>query len=45
MIMTTAEATRPAVMKGLVGGADGYLTKPLKSENLLKGVRTVLGLA
>ena len=45
VIMTTAEATRPAVMKGLVGGADGYLTKPLKSENLLKGVRTVLGLA
>jgi CheY-like chemotaxis protein len=45
VIMTTAEASRPAVMKGLVGGADGYLTKPLKSENLLKGVRTVLGLA
>jgi DNA-binding response OmpR family regulator len=32
-------------MRGLVGGADGYLTKPLKGENLLKAVRTVLGLA
>jgi two-component system OmpR family response regulator len=44
VIMTTAEATRESVMRGLVGGADGYLTKPLKSENLLKAVRTVLGL-
>ena len=43
VIMTTAEATRESVMRGLVGGADGYLTKPLKSENLLKAVRTVLG--
>ena len=45
VIMTTAEATRASVMKGLVGGADGYITKPFKDENLLKGVRTVLGLA
>jgi CheY-like chemotaxis protein len=44
VIMTTAEATRESVMRGLVGGADGYLTKPLKGENLLKAVRTVLGL-
>ena len=45
VIMTTAEASRESVMRGLVGGADGYLTKPLKGENLLKAVRTVLGLA
>ncbi len=45
VIMTTAEATRESVMRGLVGGADGYLTKPLKGENLLKAARTVLGLA
>ena len=45
VIMTTAEATRASVMKGLIGGADGYITKPFKSENLLKGVRTVLGIA
>ena len=44
VIMTTAEATREGVMRGLIGGADGYLTKPLKGENLLKGARTVLGL-
>ena len=44
VIMMTAEASRESVMRGLVGGADGYLTKPLKSENLLKAVRTVLGL-
>jgi two-component system OmpR family response regulator len=45
VVMITAEASRESVMRGLVGGADGYLTKPLKSENLLKAVRTVLGLA
>ena len=45
VIMTTAEATRGSVMRGLVGGADGYLTKPFKGENLLKAARTVLGLA
>ena len=44
VIMTTAEATRASVTKGLVGGADGYLTKPFKGENLVKGVRSVLGL-
>jgi len=44
VIMTTAEASRESVMRGLGGGADGYLTKPLKGENLLKAVRTVLGL-
>lgn len=44
VIMTTAEATRAAVTRGLVGGADGYLTKPFKTEILLKAARTVLGL-
>ena len=44
VIMTTAEANRASVTKGLVGGADGYITKPFKGENLLKGVKTVLGL-
>ena len=44
VIMTTAEATRASVMRGLVGGADGYLTKPFKTDILLKGVRTVLGI-
>ncbi len=44
VIMITAEATRAAVTRGLVGGADGYLTKPLKGEILLKAVNTVLGL-
>ena len=44
VIMTTAQATRAAVARGLVGGADGYLTKPFRAENLVKAVRTVLGL-
>lgn len=45
VIMTTAEATRAAVTRGLVGGADGYLTKPFKTDILVKAVRTVLGIA
>jgi CheY-like chemotaxis protein len=45
VIMVTAEAKRDSVMRGLTGGADGYITKPFKKEKLLAGVRAVLGLA
>jgi two-component system OmpR family response regulator len=44
VIMLTAEATREAVLKGLVGGADGYVTKPFQIDRLVKAVNTVLGL-
>ena len=44
VIMLTAKATRDDVMRGLVGGADGYITKPFDSEVLIIGVRAVLGL-
>jgi len=44
VIMLTAEATREAVLKGLVGGADGYVTKPFQVDRLVKAVNTVLGL-
>jgi two-component system OmpR family response regulator len=44
VIMLTAEATREAVLKGLVGGADGFVTKPFKIDRLVKAVETVLGL-
>ncbi len=44
VIMLTAKATREAVLKGLAGGADGYVTKPVESETLIKAVRAVLGL-
>jgi CheY-like chemotaxis protein len=45
VIMLTGKATRQAVIKGLVAGADGYLTKPFEPEQVLRAVRTVLGLA
>ena len=32
-------------MRGLAGGADGYVTKPFEMETLLKGVKSVLGLS
>jgi two-component system OmpR family response regulator len=44
VIMLTAEATREAVLKGLVGGANGYVTKPFQIDGLLKAVNMVLGL-
>ncbi|HXM82821.1 MAG TPA: response regulator [Burkholderiales bacterium] len=44
IIMLTAMTTREAVLKGLILGADGYITKPFDLEVLLKAVKTVLGL-
>jgi CheY-like chemotaxis protein len=43
VIMVTSKATREAVLTGLARGADGYLTKPVEPETLLKAVRAVLG--
>lgn len=43
VIMLTAKATREAVLKGLAGGADGYITKPFEAEALIKAVQAVLG--
>lgn len=45
VIMFTADAQRESVMRGLMGGADGYITKPFERANLLDGVNAVLGLA
>lgn len=44
VIMLTGKATREAVLQGLAGGADGYITKPFEPEALMAAVRTVLGL-
>lgn len=45
VIMLTAEATREAVLKGLQGGADGYVTKPFEVDALMSAVKAVLGLS
>jgi len=42
--MLTGKATREAVLKGLLGGADGYVTKPFDIEALFKAVKSVIGL-
>lgn len=44
VIMLTAEATREAVLHGLKGGADGYVTKPFEAEGLVTAVKAFLGL-
>lgn len=44
VIMLTGQAQREDVVRGLAGGADGYITKPFDRDVLLTGIRTVLGL-
>jgi two-component system OmpR family response regulator len=44
IVMLTSMATREAVLKGIAGGADGYVTKPFEMDVLMKAVHTVLGL-
>jgi CheY-like chemotaxis protein len=45
VVMLTAEATRQAVLKGLLAGADGYVTKPFDPEAVTLAVKAVLGLS
>jgi len=44
VIMLTGMAQREDVLRGLAGGADGYITKPFDRDALLTGIRSVLGL-
>lgn len=44
IIMLTAEANREAVLKGILGGADGYITKPFQVAPLVSAIKAVLGL-
>lgn len=44
VIMLTGHAQREDVMRGLAGGADGYITKPFDRDVLLTAIRAVLGL-
>lgn len=44
VIMLTGTATREVVLKGLLGGADGHITKPFKIHALVRAVKAVLGL-
>ena len=44
VIMLTGEATREAVLKGILGGADGYITKPFDIHHMVRAVKAVLGL-
>lgn len=45
VLMLTAKATREAVLKGLAGGANGYITKPFQPDALIEAVKTVLGIS
>jgi len=44
VIMLTAQTSRRDVLRGLAGGANGYITKPFDHEGLVKSLRAVLGL-
>lgn len=45
VLMLTAKATREAVLKGLAGGANGYITKPFQPDALIAAVKSVLGIS
>lgn len=45
VLMLTAKATKESVLKGLAGGANGYITKPFQPESLITAVNTVLGIS
>jgi CheY-like chemotaxis protein len=44
IIMVTGMATREDVMRALVVGANGYITKPFEFESLMASIKAVLGL-
>jgi CheY-like chemotaxis protein len=44
VIMLTAQSTRADVLRGLAGGADGYVTKPFEHDILMTSIRSVLGI-
>jgi len=44
VVMMTAKATREAVLKGLVCGADGYITKPFDVDIISNAIKSVVGL-
>jgi CheY-like chemotaxis protein len=44
VVMLTSRDNRDAVLKGLSGGATGYITKPFEVDVLMKAMRSVLGL-
>lgn len=44
VIMLTGKTTRESVLKGMAGGADGYVTKPFEPEALMNAVHTVMGM-
>ena len=45
VIMLTADARRASVVRALVCGADGYISKPFERGKLVEGVKAILGLA
>ena len=45
ILMLTGEATREAVLKGILGGADGFITKPFDIHHMVRAVKAVLGLS
>jgi DNA-binding response OmpR family regulator len=44
VIMLTAESSRGGVLRGITGGADGYVTKPFQIQPLVCAIKAVLGL-
>ena len=44
-LLLTAKTTRESVIRGLAGGADGYITKPFQAAILTEAIRTLFGIS
>ena len=44
VIMLTGHATPEDILRGMVGGADGYVSKPFQFDALTAAIETVLGI-
>ena len=44
VVMLTAESSRGGVIRGIAGGANGYVTKPFRVQPLVSAIKSVLGI-
>ena len=44
VVMLTADSSRGGVIRGIAGGANGYVTKPFKVQPLVNAIKSLLGI-
>ena len=44
VVMLTAESSRGGVLRGIAGGANGYVTKPFRVQPLVRSIKSILSI-